>query len=131
MSSRNAIVATLIILVPVLVFISGCLEKENTASEPGSEENSPMLRNQDTGDEYTSEIIPKNAHVGFQKRLNASLANLALLLKDGNMPEIKITSFSSIYKHDNSDNWDMHLFNWENVPGNETAVPSCNPQRVL
>ncbi len=35
-----------------------------------------------------------------------------------NIPEIKITSFSSIYLHDNNE--DIYLFSWENVPGNES-----------
>ncbi|MDP3104703.1 MAG: hypothetical protein Q8M95_08850 [Candidatus Methanoperedens sp.] len=120
MVSKNKIVSTVIILLLLSVLLSGCIEKENTASGSGSDEKSPMLRNLDTGEEYISEIITKNAHAGFQKRLNTSPANLALLSKDGNIPEIKINSFSSIYKHDNSDDWDMHLFNWENVPGNES-----------
>ncbi len=40
--------------------------------------------------------------------------------KEENMPEISIASFSSIYMHDNSDNKDIYLFTWENVPGNES-----------
>ncbi|HEY9205761.1 MAG TPA: hypothetical protein VIO58_07540 [Candidatus Methanoperedens sp.] len=36
------------------------------------------------------------------------------------MPEISIISFSSIYMHDNSEQKDVFLFGWENVPGNES-----------
>lgn len=44
----------------------------------------------------------------------------AALSSDEDIPEIEITSFSSIYMHDNSENVLSYLFSWDNVPGNES-----------
>ncbi len=90
MVSRKKIVATIIILLLLSVLFSGCTEKKNIAPAP--------------------ESIQKDA-------LNAS-ANLSLPPGKEIIPEVKITSFSSIYMHDNLEN--IYLFSWENVPGNES-----------
>ncbi len=90
MVSSNMIAATLILLIIAPVILSGCIDEKNRA--PGLQE------------EY----------------VNASSGNLTTLQGEDNMPEIKITSFSSIYMHDNSNNEDIYLFSWENVPGNDS-----------
>ncbi|MCC4765088.1 hypothetical protein FXW07_00105 [Methanosarcina sp. DH1] len=43
--------------------------------------------------------------------------------EEGNVPEIEVTSFSSIYMHDNLanvENYD-YIFSWDNVPGSEDS----------
>jgi hypothetical protein len=91
MVSRNKIVTTVIILLLLSVLFSGCIGEKNIALAPDS--------------------IQKEA-------VNVSSQNLTQSSKDENIPEIKITAFSSIYLHDNNE--DIYLFSWENVPGNES-----------
>lgn len=57
-----------------------------------------------------------------QGSVNLTPENLssATLSSEENIPEIEITSFSSIYMHDNSENVLSYLFSWDNVPGNES-----------
>ncbi|MCX9010441.1 MAG: hypothetical protein OIN66_04880 [Candidatus Methanoperedens sp.] len=93
MQSRNTIVTTVIILLLLSVLLSGCTGEKNIAPAPDS------IRNE---------------------AVDVSSQNLTQSSKEENIPEIKITSFSSIYMHDNSDNEDIYLFSWENVPGNES-----------
>ncbi|VVB90034.1 Uncharacterised protein [uncultured archaeon] len=93
MVSRNKIVTTVIISLSLSVLFSGCIEEKKIVQAPGS--------------------IQKEA-------VDVSSQNLTQSSKEENIPEISITSFSSIYKHDNSDNEDIYLFSWENVPGNES-----------
>lgn len=93
MTYRDTIVTTVIILLLLSVLVSGCTgEKKST---PASE--------------------------SLQKEVaNVSGTNLTQSSIEKNMPEIKITTFSSLYLHDNSDFKDIYLFNWDNVPGNES-----------
>ncbi|MCX9009508.1 MAG: hypothetical protein OIN66_00155 [Candidatus Methanoperedens sp.] len=91
MVSRNTIVTTVIILLLLSVLFSGCTGKKNIAPAP---------------DPIQKETV------------DVSSRNLTNSSKDENMPEIKITSFSSIYLHDNNEY--IYLFGWENVPGNES-----------
>jgi len=53
----------------------------------------------------------------YQKSENISSTTLSP--EEGNIPEIEVRSFSSIYMHDNSENILRYLFIWDNVPGNE------------
>ncbi len=103
MVSRNKNITTVIIMLLLSVLFSGCIEEKNAALEPELDELS-RLSSMQWGEEYTSEIITKNTVHG--KRVNTSPANLTLMSGKGHNPEIKITSFSSIYKHDNSDDWE-------------------------
>jgi len=91
MVPRNEIVTTVIILLLLSVLFSGCTGKKNITLAP--------------------ESIQKEA-------VDVSSPNLTHSSKEENIPEIKITSFSSIYLHDNNE--DIYLFSWENVPGNES-----------
>ncbi len=91
MVSRNKIVTTVIILLLLSVLFSGCTGKNNIAPVPDSTQK---------------EVV------------NVSSQNLTQSSMEENIPEIKITSFSSIYLHDNNE--DIYLFSWENVPGNES-----------
>jgi hypothetical protein len=91
MVSRKQIVTTVIILLLLSVLFSGCTGEKNIAPAP--------------------ESIQKEA-------VNISSQNLTRSSIEENIPEIKITSFSSIYLHDNNE--DIYLFSWENVPGNES-----------
>jgi len=91
MVSRNKIVTTVIILLLLSVLFSGCIGKKKIVSAP--------------------ESIQKET-------VNVSSQNLTQSPNDENIPDIKITSFSSIYLHDNNE--DIYLFSWENVPGNES-----------
>ncbi len=93
MVSRNKIVTTVIILLLLSVLFSGCTGEKNIAPGPDS--------------------IQKEA-------VDVSSQNLTPSSKEENIPEISITSFSSIYKLDNSDNKDIYLFTWEKVTGNES-----------
>lgn len=93
MVSRNKIVTTVIILLLLSVLFSGCIEEKKIVQAPGSIEKETVV---------------------------VSSQNLTRSSKEENMPEIKITSFSSIYMHDNSEQKDIYLFSWENVPGNES-----------
>ncbi len=91
MVSRNKIVTTVITLLLLSVLFSGCIGEKKIVSAP--------------------ESIQKEA-------VNVSSQNLTQSSKEENIPEIKITAFSSIYLHDNNE--DIYLFSWENVPGNES-----------
>ncbi len=91
MRSSNSIVTAAIILLILPLLFSGCIEEENA--------------------------VPAQGLGGY---MNASSGNLSLPSGEENMPEINIASFSSIYMHDNSDQKDIYLFGWENVPGNES-----------
>ncbi len=95
MVSRNKIVTTVIILLLLSVLFSGCTGKKNIAPATDSIQKDVV------------EVSSKN-----------SSQNLTQSSKEKNLPEIKITSFSSIYLHDNNE--DIYLFNWENVPGKES-----------
>jgi len=91
MKYRNTIVINVIILLLLSVLLSGCTGEKKAAPAP--------------------ESIRKDA-------VEVTSPNLTQSPKEENIPEIKITSFSSIYLHDNNE--DIYLFNWENVPGNDS-----------
>jgi len=89
--------ALLFILTIVIIF-SGCIEESKVTQSNES------------------------VHGGSVNTTPESLSATALSSKEKNIPEIEITSFSSIYMHDNNEKvFDYHyLFNWNNVPGSET-----------
>ena len=79
------------IIILLLVVLSGCTGKNNIAPAP------------DSTQKETVDVSPQN-----------------LTRSSKELPDIKITSFSSVYMHDNSNNEDIYLFSWENVPGNDS-----------
>ncbi len=87
----HEIVTTVIILLVLSVLFSGCIEEKKIAPAP--------------------ESIQKDT-------VDVSSQNLTQSSIEEKIPEIKITSFSSIYLHDNYEY--IYLFGWENVPGNES-----------
>ncbi|NJD54727.1 MAG: hypothetical protein FIB07_17945 [Candidatus Methanoperedens sp.] len=91
MVSRIKIVTTVIMLLILSVILSGCNGEKNNTREPDSTQTETVA-------------------ISSQTLTNSS--------NNENMPEIKITSFSSIYLNDNNEN--IYLFSWENVPGNES-----------
>ena len=91
MVTRNKIVTTVIILLLLSVLFSGCTGEKNIAPAQDSTQT---------------------------EAVDVSSQNLIQSSKEEKLPEIKITSFSSIYLHDNNE--DIYLFSWENVPGNES-----------
>ncbi len=97
MTCRNKIAATVMVMVMILlsisVLFSGCTEEKNTAP--------------------VSDSLQK-------EEIEASFQNVTRSPEEENIPEISITSFSSIYMHDNSELKDIYLFGWENIPGNES-----------
>lgn len=82
---------TLILILAICIIFSGCVEENNATQSNESVHKEPE---------------------------NLSSANLSS--EEENIPEIEITSFSSIYMHDNSENVLRYLFSWENVPGDES-----------
>ena len=91
MRSRNTIVTTVLIF--LLLLLSGCIGEQKANPAPES---------------INTEAV------------EISSSNITQSSKEGNIPEISIASFSSVYMSDNSDNEDIYLFGWENVPGNES-----------
>jgi hypothetical protein len=89
-----------LILIICIVF-SGCVE-ENNATQLNQ---SPY--------QDSVNLTPENQ------------SSAALSSKEGNVPEIEVTSFSSIYTHNKNDKpisekRYLYLFSWDNVPGNES-----------
>jgi len=74
MVSRNKIVTTVIILLLLSVLFSGCIEEKEIVQAPNSIQN---------------------------ETVDVSSQNLTQSSKEENIPEIKITSFSSIYTQEN------------------------------
>ncbi|MGB8215955.1 MAG: hypothetical protein WCE94_01530 [Candidatus Methanoperedens sp.] len=93
MVSRNKIVTTVIILLLLSVLFSGCTGEKNIVP------------------------VPDSTH---KEAVDVPSQNLTQSSKEENIPEISITSFSSIYIHDNLENKGQALFSWENIPGNES-----------
>jgi hypothetical protein len=85
-----------IIVLASFIVLSGCVEENNATQSNES-------AYQDSVD-----IIPENH------------SSAALSSNDENVPEIEVTSFSSIYMHDNNEIANGYFFNWDNVPGNES-----------
>jgi len=86
----------LIFILTICIIFSGCIEEKNAVQSNGSAYDGPV------------NITPEN------------LSSIALSSEEENIPEIEVTSFSSIYMHDNSENVLSYLFSWDNVPGNES-----------
>lgn len=93
MVSRNKIVTIVTILLLLSVLFSGCAGEKKILSAPES-------RQKEAVDVSSQNVIPSS--------------------EEENIPEIRIVSFSSIFMSDNSDNENIFLFSWENVPGNES-----------
>jgi len=87
---------TLIFILTICIIFSGCVEENN-----GTQSN-------ESAHQESVNITPEN------------LSSTTLSSEEENIPEIEITSFSSIYMHGNSENVLSYLFSWENVPGNES-----------
>ncbi len=87
MQSRNTIVTTVLIFLLLSVLLSGCIgEKKATPQESIHKET-----------------------------VEVSSTNLTLPAGEGNMPEISIASFSSIFMHDNLNNKDQTSYNISEV----------------
>ena len=87
---------TLIFILTIFIIFSGCIEENNA--------------------------IQSNESV-YQDSVNITLENqssAALSSKEGNVPEIEVKSFLSIYMHNNNEIANGYFFNWDNVPGNES-----------
>jgi hypothetical protein len=53
--------------------------------------------------------------------VNQSPVNLSSIIPpQKNIPEIRVTAFSSIYTHDNVEKVDNYLFSWDDIPGNDS-----------
>lgn len=96
MVSRNKIFTTMIILLLLSVLFSGCIGEKNIAPAPDSTKKEPV---------------------------DVSSLNITQSSKEENIPEIKITSFSSVYLHDNSNNEVIYL-RWETVPDESNRLRS-------
>lgn len=86
----------LIFILTIFIIFSGCVEENNV-----TQSNEPL-------DQDSASITPEN------------LSSATPSSEEENIPEIEVTSFSSIYMHDNSENVLSYLFSWENVPGDES-----------
>lgn len=86
----------LIFILTICIIFSGCVEENNV--------------NQSN----------KSAYQGSVNVAPENPSSTTLSSKEENLPEIEVTSFSSIYMHDNSENLLSYLFSWNNVPGNES-----------
>lgn len=85
-----------IFILTIFILFSGCIEENNATQSNDSAYQDSVTT--------TSE--------------NQSSSDLSS--KEGNVPEIEVTSFSSIYMHDNSENIANYIFSWDNVPGSES-----------
>ena len=86
----------LIFILTVFLIFSGCVEENNATQSNESLDQGQV--------NTTSE----------------NLSSTTLSPEEENIPEIEVTSFSSIYMHDNTERVDEYLFSWDNVPGNES-----------
>lgn len=82
---------TLVLILTIFIIFSGCIEETN--------------------------VTQLNESI-YQKSEN--LSSIALSPEEENIPEIEVTSFSSIYMRDNTERVYEYLFSWDNVPGNES-----------
>ena len=85
----------LLFILTICIIFSGCIEGNNVTHSNESVYQGPV------------NITPEN------------LSSTTLSSEKENIPEIEVTSFSSIYMHDNHEKAYDYLFCWENVPGNE------------
>jgi hypothetical protein len=86
----------LIFILTICIIFSGCVEENNVTQSN------------------------KSAYQGPGNTTPENLSLTTLSSEEENIPEIEVTSFSSIYMHDNSENVLSYLFSWDDVPGNET-----------
>src|SRR5665811_1860792 len=86
----------LMFILTICIIFSGCVEENNV-----TQSNESVYRG-------AVNITPEN------------LSSTTLSSEEENIPEIEVTSFSSIYTHSNSEKIDGYLFSWDNVPGNES-----------
>ncbi len=86
----------LIFILTIFIIFSGCVEENNV-----TQSNESVYQG-------SVNITPENP------------SSATLSSEEENIPEIEVTSFSSIYMHDNSENVLSYLFSWDNVPGNES-----------
>jgi hypothetical protein len=85
-----------IFILTICIIFSGCVEENN-----GTQSN-------------------ESAYQGLVNITPGNISSTTLSSEEENIPEIEVTSFSSIYMHDNSENVLSYLFSWDDVPGNET-----------
>lgn len=86
----------LLLILTIFIIFSGCVEENN------------LTQSNESAYQGSVNITPEN------------LSSTVLSSEEENIPEIEVTSFSSIYMHDNSENVLSYLFSWDNVPGNES-----------
>ena len=86
----------LIFILTVFIIFSGCVE-ENNATQSN-----------------------ESAYQGSVNAASENLSSTTLSPEEENIPEIEVTSFSSIYMHDNTERVYEYIFSWDNVPGNES-----------
>jgi hypothetical protein len=79
------------LILTIFIIFSGCVEENNATQSNES---------------------------AYQESEN--LSSITLSPEEENIPEIEVTSFSSIYMRDNSENVLSYLFCWDNIPGNES-----------
>ncbi|AKB44256.1 hypothetical protein [Methanosarcina vacuolata] len=87
---------TLIFILTIFTIFSGCVEESN------------VTQSNESAYQGSGNTTPENQ------------SSTTLSSEEENIPEIEVTSFSSIYMHDNSENVLSYLFSWDNVPGNES-----------
>jgi hypothetical protein len=118
MVSRTKILTTVIILLLLSVLLSGCTEKKIVTATDSIQKDSveSVLFSGCSGEKN----IAQEPDSTQKETVDVSSQNLNKSPKEENIPDISIASFSSIYMYDNSDNEDIYLFSWENVPGNES-----------
>ena len=86
----------LLLILTIFIIFSGCVEENNLTQSNES------------------------AYQGQVNTTSGNLSSTTLSSEEENIPEIEVTSFSSIYMHDNSENVVNYMFSWDNVPGNES-----------
>ena len=86
----------LIFILTIFIIFSGCVDENNVTQSNESAYQGPVNITQ------------------------GNISSTTLSSEEENIPEIEVTSFSSIYMHDNSEKIDGYLFSWDNVPGNES-----------
>lgn len=86
----------LILILTVCIIFSGCVEENNAAQSNDS------------------------IYQGTVNAAPESISPANMSPEKENIPEIEVTSFSSIYMHDNTEKVYEYLFSWDDVPGNES-----------
>ncbi|HII91663.1 MAG TPA: hypothetical protein HA262_05705 [Methanosarcina sp.] len=86
----------LILILTIFIIFSGCIEENN---------------------------VTQSNESAYQGSVNAAPENISstnLSHEAENIPEIEVTSFSSIHIHTNLEKVEGYIFSWDNVPGNES-----------